>query len=279
MLKKLINLWSARGLSLYGKITVIKSLIIPKFIYIASLLTTPKGVIQELNRLIFKFLWKGVDKVTRLSTINDYQRSGLKMIDLETMVKSLRLSWLKRIFSENNGAWKNYLRHQLKYVGGLFLFHCEYDIEDVVVSSQFYSELLQWWSDFREDFSSEKLHQNIMWNNKDIRVNDKPIFYKTFFNSRLILVSDLQIDLDVSESYNIIAKKIEKTNFLAWAGLRLAIPPHLKLNLRTNDHIFLTLRLSMIIRNNDFNILTKKSKDYYALLISRRAQLSKIALV
>ena len=74
--KKLINLWSARGLSRYGKITVIKSLIIPKFVYIASLLTTPKGVIQELNRLIFKFLCKGVDKVTRLSTINNYQRSG-----------------------------------------------------------------------------------------------------------------------------------------------------------------------------------------------------------
>ena len=28
-----------------------------------STLTVPNGVIQELNRLIFKFLWKGVDKV------------------------------------------------------------------------------------------------------------------------------------------------------------------------------------------------------------------------
>ena len=36
-----------------------------------------------------------------------------------------------------------------------------------------------------------------------------------------------------------IAKKIEKTNFLIWAGLRLAIPPFLKLNLRANDHTFL----------------------------------------
>ena len=155
------------------------------------------------------------------------------MIHLETMVKSLRLSWLKRIFSENNGTWKNYLCHQLKYVGGLSLFHCNYDMKDVVISSQFYSELLQWWSDFREDFSSEKLYQNITWNNKDIHVNDKPIFYKTFFNSALVLVSDLRIDLDISESYNIIAKKIEKTNFLEWAGLRVALPPHLKHNLRT----------------------------------------------
>ena len=197
------------------------------------------------------------------------------MIDLETMVKSL----LKIIFGENNGTWKNYLRHQLKYIGGLFLFHCNYDIKDVFISSQFYSELLQWWSEFREDLSSEKLHQNIIWNNKDIRVNDKPIFYKSFFNSGLILVSDLRIDLDISESYNIIAKKIEKTNFLVWAGLRLAIPPHLKLNLRTIDHTFLTVPPSMIVRNNDFNTLTKKSKDYYALLISQRAQLCKNAIV
>ena len=32
------------------------------------------------------------------------------MIDLESMIKSLRLAWLKRIFGENDGAWKNYLR-------------------------------------------------------------------------------------------------------------------------------------------------------------------------
>ena len=62
------------------------------------------GVIQELNWLIFKFLWKGIDKVTRLSAIKDYEKSGLKMIDLETMVKSLQLAWLKRIFSENDGT-------------------------------------------------------------------------------------------------------------------------------------------------------------------------------
>ena len=69
--KKLINIWSARSLSLYGMVTIIKSLIVPKFVYVSSLLATPKGVIQELNRLIFKFLWKGVDNVTCLCTISD----------------------------------------------------------------------------------------------------------------------------------------------------------------------------------------------------------------
>ena len=78
--------------------TVIKCLSIPKFVYIASLLPTFKDAITELNQLLFKFLWKGVDKTTRLSVINEYEKGGLKMIDLEITIKSLRLAWLKRIF-------------------------------------------------------------------------------------------------------------------------------------------------------------------------------------
>ena len=70
--KKLVNIWSSRGLSVYGRVTVIKSLIIPKFVYSLSLLPAPKEIVQELNRILFKFLWKGTDKVTRLSTINEY---------------------------------------------------------------------------------------------------------------------------------------------------------------------------------------------------------------
>ena len=88
-IKKLINMWSSRGLSLYGKVTIIKSLVIPKFVYVSSLLPTPKEVIKQLNQLVFKFLWKGVDKVTRLLVINEYENGGLKMIDFEIMVKSL----------------------------------------------------------------------------------------------------------------------------------------------------------------------------------------------
>ena len=33
-IKKLINIWSSRGLSIYGKLTIIKSFLIPKFVYI-----------------------------------------------------------------------------------------------------------------------------------------------------------------------------------------------------------------------------------------------------
>jgi len=162
-IKKLMNIWSSRGLSLYGKVTIIKALGIPKIVCLFSLIPTPEVVVTGLNQSLCKFLWKGTDKVTRLSTINDYEKEGLKMIDLECMIKSLRLAWLKGIFSSNRGTWKSYLRHLLAKYGGLFLFNFNFDVKDFSIHSQFYTERLQWWSDFREDFASIKDWNSIIF--------------------------------------------------------------------------------------------------------------------
>ena len=78
---------------LNGKVTIIKSLVIPKFVYLASLMSTPNNVMVELNRLLYKFLWNGMDKVTRLSTRNEFEKGGLRMIDLVCMIKVARNSF------------------------------------------------------------------------------------------------------------------------------------------------------------------------------------------
>ena len=39
--QKTINLWSLRSLSLFGKMTIIKSFLIPKLLYVSSILETP----------------------------------------------------------------------------------------------------------------------------------------------------------------------------------------------------------------------------------------------
>ena len=137
-------------------------------------------------------MWNGTDNVTRLSTINEYDRSGLKIIDPDCMIKSLRLAWLKRIFSAQGGTWRNYLRHILVgTVGCFFFFNCNYDINDFSFSSQFYPEYLQWWSEFRDSFASTKDWVNIIWNNKYIRINNGPVFYKKYFESGVVFVHDL----------------------------------------------------------------------------------------
>ena len=133
------------------------------------------------------------------------------------MVKSLRLTLLKRIFRENDGAWKSYIDQILEQYGGFFLFHCNYDVKDIPIRSQFYTELVQWWSEFLFEVDGGKKWQNIICNHKDICINNKSIFYKTFFASAIIHVKELLLKLNNIDSYNIILNIINKTNFLVWA--------------------------------------------------------------
>ena len=64
-IKNTINLWKSRGLSINGKVNIIKTLLFPKMICPSSVICTPYEVIKELNSLIFRFLWNGNDKVIR----------------------------------------------------------------------------------------------------------------------------------------------------------------------------------------------------------------------
>jgi len=59
----------------------------------------------------------------------------------------------------------------------------------------------------RQVFCRETVAQYNIWNDKDIRTDNKPMFYETFFKSGIRYVTDLWFDLNITESYNIITKK------------------------------------------------------------------------
>ena len=53
--------------------------------------------------MIFKFLCKGPDKVTRLSVINTLENGGLNLTDFEVHIEALRSSWIPRLLDEREG--------------------------------------------------------------------------------------------------------------------------------------------------------------------------------
>ena len=111
---------NTRGNSFYTQVTIIKSLLLPKMLYVFSVLTTPGEFIKQLNTIIYNFLWKGTDKIARKAAVNDLKYGGLNLIDLETYVKSSRLAWLNRIFSGGSSPWKAYIKYLLEDFGGFF---------------------------------------------------------------------------------------------------------------------------------------------------------------
>jgi len=51
-----INLWKSRGLSIHGKVNIIKAILLPKLIYPSMVISTPSEVIKEFSSLVFHFL-------------------------------------------------------------------------------------------------------------------------------------------------------------------------------------------------------------------------------
>ena len=58
--------------------TVIKPLLLPKVVYMSSLLPTPENIIKDMKHLHYNFLWKGKEKqVIKQAAINDYEGGGM----------------------------------------------------------------------------------------------------------------------------------------------------------------------------------------------------------
>ena len=183
------------------------------------------------------------------------------------------VAWL-RIFSGTNGTWKSYLQHILSSVGGLFFFNCNYNVSDYTIRSQFYREILLWWSQFRETFATEEDWKTIIWNNKEIKVDNKPVYYENYFNARVIFTLDLLFSLSSTDSYNQLSKKIGKTNILEWAGVGRSIP----LSLRSISRYPSINSPTFVVDDNVFDVTKGKSKDYYTLLIREKAKPPNIIL-
>ena len=90
-------MWTKRGLALLGRIQIVKTFAIPKFIYKASLISVSEDLIKDVNKLLYRFIWKGIDRIKRTALINDIENGSLKMLDIQSMILSQRVIALKRL--------------------------------------------------------------------------------------------------------------------------------------------------------------------------------------
>ena len=114
--RKSLSCWQWRNLTLIGKIQLVKTFAMPKFMYRASLISFDKDTIKNINSVIFNFVWRGKDKIKRLTLISEYEDGGLKMPHPESLVKTQRIVCLKRYLDDNNSPWKVFLSYYLKNV-------------------------------------------------------------------------------------------------------------------------------------------------------------------
>ena len=145
---------------------------------------------------MFRFLWNGKpDKIKRNVIIQDYNKGGLKMIEIDSYINALKTKWIKRILDENNkGLWKEIYLKEVNKLGGTTIFKtnlaCK-DVQKLNIKSEFMLQIIQAWAkiNYSEiDIANEHISKQILWNNSNIKNNRKLLFFNDWYEKGIVFL-------------------------------------------------------------------------------------------
>ena len=104
-LENIVKHWEKRLLTPLDKITIIKTFMISVFNHLFLMLPNPsQNIIQQINKVMFSFLWNNKTSKIKVSTVQkQYCDGGLKMINLDAFIQALKSTWIQRLLQITNG--------------------------------------------------------------------------------------------------------------------------------------------------------------------------------
>lgn len=238
-MSNLIKIWSQRKLTLYGKVTIINSLLASQLIYRLSVLPNPPAsTLKQIDSTLFNFLWNNKPhKIAKTLMINPRENAGIKMVDIRKKNISLKIAWVKRILDNPEFAVcpmiNKYCKTDIK-----FLLECNLSSKDMIhcftqLPSQFWLDVISSWCEYnyRQPSEAESPQNQILWFNSNIKINDRVLWTKELYEKNVIYIKDLHNQNGKFYSYidfqNIYNTKI---TFLHYYGILHAIPSIYKQN-------------------------------------------------
>ncbi len=238
--KSVLNAWTARNLTVYGRVTIIKSLALSKLVHLFTALPDPpENMLKELQRLCFEFIWsKKRDKIKRTTMFHEYSMGGFNVPNIELFCKSLKLSWVQRLVNNTGfSPWIVLLCDSISEFGGHYIWHGN-DINHLLIRAMnpFWSDVYHAWVNLttkkqQGELGIAEIMNQPLFFNKDIRVRGKSFVYKNWINSEVKYVYDLVDEEGSFLCWNqLSAFFIDKTlvNFLQYQSLVNAIPRNWK---------------------------------------------------
>lgn len=170
-MKNIMNSWAKRNLTPLGRITVLKTLVVSKITHILLVLPPAQSkLIEEIEKLFFKFVWKGKpDKLKRVYAYNSIKEGGMNMLNFKSFHQALILTWLRRLLNDDNASWKSIILNDCKPLKYLQAFGPSYGrICEESTTNQFWIYVLKYYKIYSENFlSQDTFHSEpLFYNNK-----------------------------------------------------------------------------------------------------------------
>jgi hypothetical protein len=217
-------------LTIKCKIAVVNTLVIPQLLYICTVFSTPPELYHKVQSLITNFIWNGKPpKVKYTSLIYSIDCGGLKLQDIESKAKSLKLKWLKAMCDiEVESTWKEYLNcHSNGDISTLLAYNMSQN-DLPKFGDNFYNEIMEIWGDIHcnEPNNAEGICRQLILHNSNIRIGNQPINGKMWpFSDKIKYIQDLLTNESKIATKIYIENKYDiKIKDMCYNGLVTAIP-------------------------------------------------------
>ena len=194
-----LRIWRWRDL-IIGRIQIVKTLIIPIFLYRTSLISLDKEFVKEANKLTFNFIWKGKEKVKRSTLISDIEDGGLKAPHLNSIIETQRiLCRCKKLANDQPSGWKTILLHYLNPVGGKLVLCCDFDLKKLPIKlPAFYEECFTFFAKCSavnnlniQDINGNYCQKLSYGTTKFICIGDNSVYFRNLAEKGILRVGDL----------------------------------------------------------------------------------------
>ena len=187
--------------------------------------------IKELESLLFKFIWGDKpDKINRKLLIQDYKDGGLRMTDIITFIKGLKITWFRRMFQKvRTTDWQTLFEDVHQTTIDLILTRGDNYTYEISKNSHniFWKEAILYLSELHKivlNESSEDIMDAPLWYNSNIRIDNKPTFMKKWNDKNILNIQDLITTNGLFLSYEQFCNKYNfQTPFTTFIGIKLAI--------------------------------------------------------
>ena len=229
-IKKVIGKWKKRNLTPFGKITILKSLIASKLIYILSNLPDPNvEFMNEIEKIFFDFLWEGKPSKIKKSIIcKTYADGGLRMIDIHAFLSSMKVSWIRRINCESN--LQMFVQNMCPELFYLKQFGVDYiSCLMLKIDNPFWRDVLKHFKRYCTKCIPENLDEfmsECLFYNDNITRGNRTIFVKEWKENGIMYIRDLINENGTFYNFNEFKLKYSslfKTNFLLYEGIIKAV--------------------------------------------------------
>ena len=203
---KILGRWARRDLSIIGKLHVIKTFGLSQFIFVMQSIKIPKAVLDQVNRLFFRFLWKkkfnnrrAFEKVKRKVMFNDHELGGLKMVDIHALQDSILLNWAESLISSDFKIWKHTALNFFARLGGIEVFKSKVALNKLkglnLIPSSFWKDVLCCWLEHADNQSNISITwSDPIFNNNNFKYKGEPLFLPSCITRGIITVSNVTTD-------------------------------------------------------------------------------------